>query len=83
MVIGGGIISFLKCFYLVAGPKWFKRRKILTPAFHFKVLEQYVESFDRQGDILIENLQKCDPNDNVEFYKIATLYALDVICGNL
>lgn len=64
------------------GKKWFKRRKILTPAFHFKILDQYIEIFDRQSNIFIENLEKYNSSDNVEFYRIATLYALDVICGN-
>lgn len=68
---------------LFAGKKWFERRKIITPAFHFKILEQFVEVFDRLGNMTVEKLKKYDADDDVEFYPIAVLYALDVMCGKL
>lgn len=58
-----------------------QRRKILTPAFHFKILEQFVEIFDRQAGTAMQTLAQFDAADKVEMYPIATLYALDVICG--
>lgn len=64
------------------GQKWFQRRKILTPAFHFKILEQFVEIFDRQSDTMVETLAKFSgTGQKCEMYPIGTLYALDVICG--
>lgn len=66
---------------LSEGKKWFQRRKILTPAFHFKILEQFVEIFDRQSDAMMETLSRFSVADKVELYPIGTLYALDVICG--
>lgn len=65
----------------MVGKKWHERRKIITPAFHFKILEQFVDVFDRIGNVVVEKLQKYDPTDDVEFYPIAVLYALDVMCG--
>jgi cytochrome P450 family 4 len=64
------------------GQKWFSRRKIITPTFHFKILEQFVEVFDQHSEIFVQNLsqlkgQRCDV-----FSKIA-LCALDIICGEI
>lgn len=65
-----------------AGKKWHERRKIITPAFHFKILEQFVEVFDRLGNTVVtKTLQKYDREDEFEMYPIAVLYALDVMCG--
>ncbi len=65
---------------LSKGSKWFQRRKILTPAFHFKILEQFVEIFDRQSRVFVETLGKYDQSDEVEMFPLVTLCALDVIC---
>lgn len=56
------------------------RRKILTPAFHFKILDEFVGVFDKQGKILIENLKKHD-GKIVDIFPIVALSTLDVICG--
>lgn len=53
---------------------------MLTPAFHFKILEQFVEIFDRQSRQLIQNLKQYDQSDKVEMFPLVTNYALDVIC---
>lgn len=65
------------------GKKWHDRRKVLTPAFHFNILERFVETFDRIGNNVVDKLKKFDTTDDVEFYPIALLYALDVMCGKL
>lgn len=62
------------------GQKWHQRRKIITPAFHFKILEQFVEMMDRHGDIFVEKLKKIDGKE-VDIFPLISLYALDVICG--
>lgn len=63
------------------GKKWFQRRKILTPAFHFKILEEYVEIFDRQSDVMIETLSQFGSDDPIDMLSVVTLCALDVIGG--
>lgn len=65
------------------GKKWHDRRKVITPAFHFNILEKFVEIFDRLGNTVVDKLKKYDVTDDVEFYPIAVLYALDVMCGKL
>lgn len=64
------------------GRKWFKRRKIITPAFHFKILEQYITTFENQGKSLIRNLTEvAKVGEPFDFYNLINLYTLDVICG--
>jgi len=64
------------------GTKWHKRRKILTPAFHFKILEDFVDVFLEQSAILVKKL-KCEIGNEAGFniFPYVTLCALDIICG--
>ncbi|CAO1423337.1 unnamed protein product [Diamesa serratosioi] len=62
------------------GKKWFKRRKIITPTFHFKILEQFVDVMNSQGQIFVSNLGKFNGQNPVDIFPLVTLYALDVIC---
>lgn len=66
------------------GKKWHKRRKVITPAFHFKILERFVEIFDRRSNTVIDKLHQLDDesrDNGFEFSHMAALYALDVMCG--
>jgi cytochrome P450 family 4 len=71
--IGEGLISG-------TGNHWFAHRKALTPAFHFKILEQFVEIFDRNSDILVEKLNSSQGKP-LDIFAPALLCALDNICG--
>nr|AVM18972.1 odorant degrading protein 2 [Holotrichia parallela] len=62
------------------GNKWKKHRKIITPAFHFKILEDYVDIFNSAGDILVEKLEEQSKKPSVDIYPFVTLCALDIIC---
>ncbi|CAO1410710.1 unnamed protein product [Diamesa serratosioi] len=62
------------------GNKWTSRRKIITPTFHFKILEQFVEIFDRQSNILINKLQGHKNSEAFDIFPILTIYTLDIIC---
>jgi cytochrome P450 family 4 len=62
------------------GQKWFTRRKIITPAFHFKILDQFIEVFDKHSKIFVECLRK-HKGQVVDVFPLVTLAALDVICG--
>lgn len=63
------------------GQKWFTRRRILTPAFHFQILDDFVTVFDKQGDTLIDQLQKIPTDKPFNMVEYITLYTMDVICG--
>ncbi|XP_022219091.1 probable cytochrome P450 4d14 [Drosophila obscura] len=65
---------------LSKGKKWFRRRKIITPAFHFKILEQFVEVFDQQSATMAKNLyDRADGKTVINMFPVACLCAMDII----
>lgn len=65
---------------LSGGKKWHTRRKIITPAFHFKILEEFIEVFDQQSSVLIDCLaEKSDGKTAFDIYPYMCLVTLDVI----
>lgn len=76
--------NWLKTGLLTAdGAKWRPRRKIITPAFHFKILETFVEVFEANGTVLMEKFRKEVGKESINIYNYITLYALDIICGEM
>lgn len=65
---------------LSSGQKWFTRRKIITPTFHFKILHQFVDVFNHQNKVLIEKLKAKEYENPFDIYNIITLMSLDIIC---
>jgi cytochrome P450 len=65
----------------VAGAKWKEHRKLFTPAFHFKILEDFVEVFGSKDRILIEKLEKHVNGPAFDIRPYISLYTLDIICG--
>jgi cytochrome P450 len=68
------------------GTKWRTRRKLLVPAFHFKILHDFVPVFNEQGVVLVQKLQqiarrKCHNCTVVDIVPIITACTLDIICG--
>ncbi|XP_053665297.1 cytochrome P450 4d2-like [Anopheles marshallii] len=64
-----------------SGEKWFHRRKIITPTFHFKILENFATVFNREVEILVKKLaQHADTGREFDIYEPVSLYALDSIC---
>lgn len=66
---------------LFSGPIWKKHRKILPPAFHVKILEQFVEVFETNGNKLIANLEKELDSSSFDVSNYVSLCSLDIICG--
>ncbi|CAG9771770.1 unnamed protein product [Ceutorhynchus assimilis] len=66
---------------IAPGPKWRKRRKIITPAFHFSILEQFVDIFESNLQVLIKILEKeAMDKPGIDIYEYVTACALDTIC---
>ncbi|XP_073826736.1 probable cytochrome P450 4ac1 [Musca autumnalis] len=56
--------------------KWFSRRKILTPAFHFHVLKTFNDIFKEESLKLLEKLQHLQ-KDEIEINDIVTEFTLN------
>ena len=46
LVTGDGLL-------LSSGQKWFRNRRLLTPAFHFDVLKPYMDIYNKATDIFL------------------------------
>lgn len=65
---------------LSSGAKWQSRRKILTPAFHFTILEQFCDVFDKEASILVKKLKALEYQKAFKIEDYVSLMALDVVC---
>uniref|UniRef100_A0A1I8N027 Uncharacterized protein n=1 Tax=Musca domestica TaxID=7370 RepID=A0A1I8N027_MUSDO len=62
------------------GQKWQSRRKIITPTFHFKILEEFLQIFKQQSEILVECLAaKADGKTTFDVYPFVCGATLDII----
>ena len=66
------------------GEKWLHQRKIITPAFHFGIVETFSETISEKAEILnqiIEEEIKKNPGKPIEFFSLAVRCTLHIICG--
>ncbi|XP_013099020.2 probable cytochrome P450 4ac1 [Stomoxys calcitrans] len=71
------LIAFLGDGLLISsGHKWFSRRKLLTPAFHFNVLQTFNDIFKEESLKLLKKLQ-CLPKEEIEVNDIVTEFTLN------
>lgn len=68
---------------LSKGQKWHNRRKALTPAFHFKILEKFIKIFENNSQILVNQLKPKADGQMVDMHNYISLTTLDIICGRL
>lgn len=63
------------------GERWFSHRRIITPTFHFTILEQFCDVFNEKSEILVNKLLPfAGTNKPVDVYPFVTRVALDIIC---
>jgi cytochrome P450 len=73
--------------WLSQGDLWRSRRKLLTPAFHFSILNTFVEVFNEQSRVLCGIIGDicqsfADGKSEMDVYPFLAKCSLDVICGN-
>ncbi|XP_046985683.1 cytochrome P450 4C1-like [Schistocerca americana] len=61
------------------GNHWRKHRKIITPTFHFKILEEFINVFNSNGDVMIDLWKKKLNGPAFDIYSYVNLLTLDII----
>ncbi|XP_042210514.1 cytochrome P450 4C1-like isoform X2 [Homarus americanus] len=70
--LGNGLLSS-------SGSHWHIRRKQLTPAFHFKILEDFIDVFNSQSQKLVRKLEQKADGHPFDIYPYITHCSLDII----
>uniref|UniRef100_A0A182SNB0 Rho-GAP domain-containing protein n=1 Tax=Anopheles maculatus TaxID=74869 RepID=A0A182SNB0_9DIPT len=74
--IGNGLL-------ISRGQKWFTHRKVITPGFHFKILEYFVPMFNRQAEAFcakMESLTERSSGAAINIFPELKLLTLGIIC---
>lgn len=67
---------------LILGLQWQTRRKILTPAFHFSVLKNYVNVFNKESVHLTKILEK-EVGNTIDIIPVVTQFTMRSIAGSI
>lgn len=54
-------------------------RKLLTPAFHFQILERFIPIFQEQGKVFLEKIGNLSEGEVIDVVPWFHAFALDVI----
>jgi len=65
----------------VIGVKWQTRRKILTPTFHFNILNQFVDILIKEGDCMTKSLMDVGGTVIKDLLPFISEHTLNAICG--
>ncbi|KAK9744730.1 Cytochrome P450 [Popillia japonica] len=63
-----------------SGARWHQHRKLITPSFHFKILENFMHTIEEKAQILLDNLDKKTDGKPHDIYQDIAHCALDIIC---
>jgi len=73
----------MECYNTCTGKKWASRRKMITPAFHFKILEDFISVFNAKSEIFVNILlNEWASSGEFDICPYVSRCALDIICGN-
>ncbi|XP_067627240.1 cytochrome P450 4e2-like [Eurosta solidaginis] len=71
--LGDGLVT-------TTGRKWYTHRKMITPSFHFKILQNFYEIMNKCSDKFMEKLTEASQGDSIFDFQSMTQYlTLDVI----
>ncbi|XP_077521038.1 cytochrome P450 4c3-like isoform X1 [Amblyomma americanum] len=67
-----------------SGEKWRSRRRLLTPSFHFRILEDFMPTINKESMILAKKLgQRSRENETFDVVPLIALCTLDIICETI
>ncbi|EFX81320.1 hypothetical protein DAPPUDRAFT_50258 [Daphnia pulex] len=69
------------------GNRWRNRRRLLTPAFHFQILDNFFDAFNKNSDILCQQLHRSlsrkaelNQTEEIKVFPYLKRCTLDIIC---
>eukprot|EP00090_Calanus_glacialis_P018963 TRINITY_DN29285_c0_g1_i1.p1 TRINITY_DN29285_c0_g1~~TRINITY_DN29285_c0_g1_i1.p1 ORF type:complete len:506 (-),score=75.50 TRINITY_DN29285_c0_g1_i1:15-1532(-) len=62
------------------GAKWHARRKLLTQAFHFQILEDFLDIMNNHAAILCQKIERDSEGVEMDIFPVVAFCALDIIC---
>lgn len=65
----------------ISGQRWHTHRKLITPTFHFKILENFFDVFVEKSNKLVDLLKANSDGKSFNIYPLITNCTLDMICG--
>lgn len=60
--------------------KWFARRRIITPTFHFKILEQFFEVFKKHNAMLMDKIAVKADGRAFDIFPLVTASVMNSLC---
>ncbi|XP_024877883.1 cytochrome P450 4C1-like isoform X2 [Temnothorax curvispinosus] len=63
------------------GAKWHSRRKILTPTFHFNILQQFIQILIEEGENMTKSLKNAGDTVVKDLVPFFSAHTLNAICG--
>lgn len=74
-LLGEGLITSL-------GSKWHTHRRLVTPTFHFNILESFLKVFIERTNGMMDQLRTLSETENfVDISPFTQRLTLDFICG--
>lgn len=62
------------------GQKWLRNRRLLTPAFHFDILQSYIALKNKAASVLVDKIdQQVKAGNSFELFSFIGLASLDII----
>lgn len=61
---------------------WKVHRRILLPIFHNRIIDDYIDVFGEQGNVLVERMKEQVEKPKFDVFKYITSCMLDIVFGN-